>query len=211
MTTYYKYPRTYHLPFSPGTTNEDRILSSTEHLKNMMVVITEKLDGGNFSLYPDYIHARSINSRYHLSESIIREIHATIKNDIPYGYRICVENCYAKHSCFYDKLISFVYIISVWNDKNVCLSWDETKKWAELLGLEVVPELYVGIYDEEQIKRCWTGISKFGNEQEGYVGRNINAFHYDDFSENTFKYVRKGHVVSGEHWRKNWIPNKLKE
>ena len=42
-----KYPRTYHLPWSPGTTSDDRKLSGDwfENYKGKEIVITEKLDG----------------------------------------------------------------------------------------------------------------------------------------------------------------------
>ena len=41
----YKYPRTYHLPFSPGGTSDDKILLNDEHLNGIEVVVTEKTDG----------------------------------------------------------------------------------------------------------------------------------------------------------------------
>lgn len=42
-----KYNRTYHLPWSPGTTSDDRISKSVDSLLNYEIVITEKLDGEN--------------------------------------------------------------------------------------------------------------------------------------------------------------------
>ena len=37
-----KYPRTYHLPYSPGTTNDDKKLKVDlfDHFKNQDIVIT---------------------------------------------------------------------------------------------------------------------------------------------------------------------------
>ena len=40
-------------------------------------------------------------------------------------------------------------LFSVWNELNVCLSWDETEEWAQRLGLVTVPVLYRGIWDED--------------------------------------------------------------
>ena len=42
-----KYPRTYHLPYSPGATNDDKKLSGNwfENYKGREIVITAKLDG----------------------------------------------------------------------------------------------------------------------------------------------------------------------
>ena len=42
-----KYNRTYHLPWSPGSTNDDRISDSVNSLLGKEIVITEKLDGSN--------------------------------------------------------------------------------------------------------------------------------------------------------------------
>ena len=39
-----KYNRTYHLPWSPGATNDDRISSDVSPLIGIDIVITEKLE-----------------------------------------------------------------------------------------------------------------------------------------------------------------------
>lgn len=44
---YYKYPRTYHLPFSETITEDDKRLKDTKQFENMNVVITEKMKGEN--------------------------------------------------------------------------------------------------------------------------------------------------------------------
>ena len=73
-----------------------------------------------------------------------------------------------------------------------------------------MPELYVGPWDEEKVKSCWTGDSRFGPEGEGYVVRNAAAFPYDDFTKNVGKMVRKGHVQTSAHWMSESIrPNKI--
>ena len=57
-----KYPRTPHLPWSHGRAEDDIALDSIEHLERLGdVVITEKLDGENTTLYHDYLHARSVD------------------------------------------------------------------------------------------------------------------------------------------------------
>lgn len=40
--------------------------------------------------------------------------------------------------------------------------------------------------------------------REGIVTRNAGEYLVDDFPYNVFKYVRKGHVKTGEHWTRNW-------
>ena len=59
----YKYPRTPHLSFSPGVGGDDIKLDSNKIFANCQVVVTEKLDGENTTFYPNYIHARSLDSR----------------------------------------------------------------------------------------------------------------------------------------------------
>ncbi|MNY43443.1 hypothetical protein D3C86_1784030 [compost metagenome] len=39
---------------------------------------------------------------------------------------------------------------------------------------------------------------------EGIVTRNADRYTVDSFAQNVFKYVRKGHVKTNEHWTRNW-------
>ena len=58
-----KYPRTPHFPWSPGATDDDKILQDLSVFDKQPVVITEKMDGENTTIYADgYIHARSLDS-----------------------------------------------------------------------------------------------------------------------------------------------------
>jgi hypothetical protein len=57
-----KYPRTPHLPWSPGATSDDIYQGNTSYFENKVVVVTEKMDGENTSIYRDFVHARSIDS-----------------------------------------------------------------------------------------------------------------------------------------------------
>jgi hypothetical protein len=174
------------------------------------VVVTEKLDGENTTMYWDHIHARSLDSKHHPSRTVVKQLHGQIAHQIPQGWRLCGENMYAKHSIFYDALPSYFLLFSVWNDKNECLSWGETLEWAELLGVSAVPMLYIGNWDEDRVKACWTGVSHFGPEQEGYVVRIVDGFGYDDFSKNVAKYVRRGHVQTDQFWMTQpVVPNEL--
>ena len=149
----YKYPRTQHAPWSPGTSSDDRILKSVDHFIGKKVVITEKMDAENTSCYRDHLHARSLDSGHHPSRTVIKQLHAQFRHDLPIGWRVCGENMYATHSLHYDKLPSYFLVFSIWNEKNFCLPWDETKEWCELLGLHTVPELYVGIWK----RAMWQG------------------------------------------------------
>lgn len=209
-----KYPRSSHLPWSLGATDDDKTLASTTHFEGEEVVVTEKCDGENTTIYGDgYCHARSLDSRTHESQTWVRRLASTLIGNLPEGWRVCGENLYAQHSLGYDRLSSFFYVFAIYDESNRCLSWDETVEWATLLGLETVPVLYRGVWDETAVKACYTGKSALGNEGEGYVVRVTRAFSYEDFSRSLAKFVRANHVVEGSaHWRsKSIVPNKLAE
>ncbi len=195
---YIKYPRTWHLPWSPGATDDDRIIKNVNHFKDKEVVVTTKMDGENTTMYNDYIHARSLSNKKHWSKSWIKNFHGKISHDIPENMRFVVENMYAKHSILYEDLESYCYGISAW-DNLTCLSWNETVEWFGLFQIPTVPVLYKGIWDENKIKELYKPITN-GQECEGYVVRLSESFHYKDFSRSVAKFVREGHVTSNEHW-----------
>ncbi len=192
----YKYPRTPHLPWSPGATKDDVRCVSADIFSGEEVVITEKMDGENTTLYSDLSHARSVDSRHHPSRDWLKRLHAEIAHEIPVGWRICGENLYAQHSVVYDKLKSYFYGFAIWNDKNVCLSWSDTMEWFRLLGLCAPSVLYRGIWDEALVRSIDIDIKAV----EGYVVRLDDEFHYDLFNRCVAKWVRTGHVQTNKHW-----------
>lgn len=199
FTSYVKYPRTYHVPWSGNMTEDDRMLKDMKHFEGKHVIITEKMDGENTSMYTDYYHARSVNSDSHISQSWARNFHSQVCYDIPAGWRVCGENMFAKHSIEYTELETYFYGFSVWNDTNTCLSWKETKEWFELLGIKSVPVLYDGIYDERIAIKIAETLNT--NISEGYVIRIADSFSYKDFRNSVAKFVRKGHVQTVQHWK----------
>lgn len=202
----FKYPRTYHLPNSEGFTSDDKVLKSVEHFYGKEIVMTEKRDGENSTISRDYTHARSLDSVDHPSRHWLKGMWSTIRFDIPEGWRICGENLYAKHSVYYNNLTTYFEVFSIWNENNICLSFDETLEWCNLLNLTHVPVLYRGIFDEDFLKNYKINPEK----QEGYVIRLASEFKYEDFSKSVAKWVRKGHVQTESHWMYNKIePNKL--
>lgn len=208
---FYKYPRTWHCPWSPGGTRDDRILGSMDHFVGKQVVVTEKMDGENTTIYSNHIHARSINSAHHPSRNWVKALQGRLSHSIPEGWRICGENLFAKHSIEYADLVSFFYSFSIWNEENICLDWKSTVEWCELLEIEHVPVLYSGLYDEKAIKAAWRP-QMGGRDSEGYVIRLFDSFAYNDFEKSVAKYVRKDHVQSDSHWMfQEIVPNKLSE
>lgn len=210
MSDLYKYPRTPHLPWSDKSDRDDKCLGSVDHFTGVEVVVTEKLDGENTSMYPFHYHARSTESKHHPSRALLKQSHASLRQNIPEGWRVCGENVYATHSIHYSELTAYFYIIGIYNEDNFCLSWDETKEYASLLDLKVVPVLYEGVWDEAAIKSLWPRPSCFGGECEGYVVRTRKGFAYSEFGQHVAKYVRKNHVQTSEHWMSQQVvPNGL--
>lgn len=205
-----KYPRTFHLPWSEGKTSDDKVLSNIDHFKDQYVIVTEKMDGENTTLYNDTLHARSIDSRNHPSRNWLKLYHSKIAHNIPIGWRICGENLYAKHSIHYNELKSYFLVFSIWNAENICCDWNSTKEYAELLELQIVPVLWEGIFDIQLLMNLSASLNS--DNQEGYVIRLANEFKYENFNKSVAKFVRKNHVQSNKHWmHQTIIPNQLGE
>ena len=113
-------------------------------------------------------------------------------NEHLYGWRVCGENLYAKHSIAYSDLPSYFLTFSIWNGMT-CLSWDDTVEWCGMIGLHHVPVLYDGIYDEAKIKNL-------EHQGEGYTIRLAYSFSYASFRSSLVKYVRPNHVTTDVHW-----------
>lgn len=203
-----KYPRTYHLPWSQGISSDDKIIKSLDALESCEIVITEKMDGENTTLYTDYVHARSLDSQHHVSRDWVKRFQAEIGYLIPKGWRVCGENLFALHSIHYADLKSYFYGFSVWNDQNESLSWDETLEWFELLGIVPVRQLARGMFSLDLINETIAGLDP--THQEGVVIRTTGSIKYPDFSKLVCKWVRKNHVQTDEHWsQREVIPNLL--
>lgn len=201
MNTRFKYPRTPHLPWSQGVSDDDVRCIDTNMFQGKQVVVTEKMDGENTSLYCDYYHARSIDSRHHPSRDWIKRFHAEIAQDIPAGWRICGENLYARHSIAYDTLRSYFYGFSIWNEHNECLSWADSQVWFDMLGIEMPALLYQGKWDEPRIRSLLLNTEHV----EGYVVRLADAFAYSAFAHSVAKWVRADHVQTEQHWMKRIV------
>lgn len=216
-----KYGRTYHFPFSPGTTSDDRINHTYwEDIQRIETLVhTEKLDGENNCLNRYGVFARS-----HAAPTTspwtcqLRERWELLKRDLG-DIELFGENLYAVHSIEYKRLESYFFIFAV-RQQDTWLSWEEVKFYAGLFDFQVVPELAVQpvkALTQETLQRqiiLWAEEpSIFGSidtqlvqdcSREGVVSRNINEYPVSEFARNVFKYVRKGHVKTGEHWTRHW-------
>lgn len=209
-----KYNRTYHLPWSPGSTNDDRISKDVSSLIGCEIVITEKLDGENCGMTKDGVYARS-HATFTTSpwSREVRQIHSLIKHSLNDGVYLFGENMEGIHSIEYTDLTSYFYLFGV-KDGDEWLSFREVETYAYLLDLKTVPVLFKGtVYSEGELRLLVDGFvngkSMLGGEIEGVVVRKSGSFSNDDFSTSVMKWVRKGHVQTDEHWTRNWVKAKL--
>ncbi|MFB7782972.1 RNA ligase family protein [Streptomyces vinaceus] len=199
------YPRTPHLPWSPGAAADDVRAAGLAGLAGREVVVTEKLDGENTSLYPDGLHARSLDSGHHPSRAWVKGLQSRIGPGIPAGWRVCGENLYARHSLPYEDLDSWFYGFSVWDGEH-CLDWDRTVRFLHGLGVPTPRVLWRGVFDERALRRLRLDTSR----QEGYVVRTVAGFARADFGRCVAKWVRGGHVQTDTHWMyAQVVPNGL--
>lgn len=221
-----KYGRTYHFPFSPGTTSDDRInhdyWSDIQNIEEL--VITEKLDGENTCINQFGVFARSHAApTRHPWAGYLKQRWELIKNDLG-NIEIFGENLYAIHSIVYPKIEEHFYVFAI-REKNKWLSWEEVKFYASLLDFALVPEIktinkpideylfkneILDIIKNESFYGSLDSISNVNCTMEGVVVRNTNAYLVEYFKQNVFKYVRKGHVNTDQHWSRNWKRAKLK-
>jgi len=219
-----KYGRTYHYPFSPGTTSDDRINYDywLDVKKTDSIVHTEKLDGENNCLSRYGVFARS-----HAAPTVsawtkeIRQRWELLKNDLG-DIEIFGENLYAIHSIEYRKLEHHYFVFAV-RSGDKWLSWEEVKFYANLFDFPVVPQLDIIKPEDERSFReevlsfvqqpseldSFDILSQQPCTREGIVSRNAGEYSTEDFAHHVFKYVRKGHVKTDEHWTRNWRRAKL--
>lgn len=211
FTSRVKYPRTNHLLWSLGVNDDDRVMQDLSNFVGKRVIVTKKMDGENTTMYSDHIHARSIDSRGGVDRAWVKGFWSGIAHDIPEDWRICGENLWAEHSIHYTALPSYFLGFSVWNEINICLSWDDTLQYFDLLGITPVSMIYDGIWDEKKIRELEKSLN--WETDEGYVLRLADSFTYREFKDSIAKFVRAGHVQTTKHWRagRAFIPNELKK
>lgn len=210
-----KYNRTYHLPWSPGSTNDDRISSSVESLLGKDIIITEKLDGENCGMTDDGVYARS-HAAFTTSpwSREVRQLHKlSVEDELGEGVYLFGENMEGIHSIEYTNLTSYFYIFGI-RDNNIWIPWDKVEEYSYLLDIPTVPVLFRGVVNTEKelkdlVEKLVKEPSSLGGPREGIVVRNASLFHNDDFADNVMKWVRKGHVTTDIHWTRNWQKAKI--
>lgn len=207
-----KFPRMYHLPWSPGVSRDDKVLRDVGRFLHKPLVITEKLDGSNICFTRDQVFARSHSGTpTHPSFAQAKSYHASIKHKIGAGVSIFLENMFAVHSIRYNALTKSLFVIGVRDDNlGVWLGWSDTELIAHPLGLPTVPLLgraYVKspLEFQELTQSLGKDVSRFGPNREGVVVRWEDNFACDNFDIAVAKWVRKGHVTTDQHWRNRKI------
>ena len=205
-----KYPRTYHAPWSPEISRDDKILSSVKCFLDIPLIITEKLDGSNVAITKDECFARTHSGPpKHPSFDFFKAIHSSVKHNIPDDICIYGEYTFAKHSIFYDKLSSYLHIFAV-KQNDIWLTWNTVKQWSELLDINTVPVLdETTVTSSNKLQEITSAYmnqpSVYGPDREGLVVRSAESFHDHLFKDKVFKIVRKGHVQTTKHWKSEEI------
>jgi hypothetical protein len=202
-----KYPRSFHLPWSPGGTSDDKRLSDVSALIGAPIVITEKCDGSNLTYTRKSVFSRSHSGPpSHPSFDLAKATHATISHLISQGLSIFCEYCYAVHSIAYMALPSYSLVFGVRDDASgVWWDWDMVSAQASDLGLPTVPLIFRGeVQSEAELKSLTDHLARepsvLGGAREGVVVRVAGPFKDAEFSRSLGKWVRKGHVQTDEHW-----------
>ena len=210
-----KYPRTYHLPYSPGATKDDKKLQDGwfKHYKGREIVITEKLDGENIHMTSKDCYARSDGAptRSPWSRNIWDPNGGLYWDKQPLineDETIFGENLYGEHSIHYNKLTDYFHLFAV-NNGTYWYGWDLVKDFAMVLEIPYVPELWRGVVNTEKelqdiVEDLVKQPSVYGDTREGIVMRVTKYFKTDDFSKYVCKWVRPNHVQTDEHWTKHW-------
>lgn len=222
----YKYPRTFHLPWSECVHGDDKLIDTLAAFEGQDVVVMEKMDGENTSLYSDGMHARSIDSPGNFTRSWCQRLQATLAPDIPAGYVFNGENVGWRHSIHYQHLEGFFYLFAIWDDQGYRLSFDELNEWAQVLDIPLPRVLYRGVFDEKVLRQLARGITQHNerhargevteaDRMEGYVVSLTRRIHREDFAQSTAKFVIKDHLQPNkggqvEHWLKHTAPNALR-
>ncbi len=202
-----KYPRTCHLPQSPGGTRDDRRLSSLDSFRGRTLILSEKLDGSNVCLQADACYARSHGQApTHPSFDAFKAFHAQVQGRIGANVQLFGEWLYAKHSIHYTKLTNYFMLFGVRDTSKMrWASWAEVELWAEEIGVPTVPVLFrvePSVSLEAVIRKFGGGgESKMGGEREGFVIRWADEFDDADFERAVAKWVRKDHVSTPHHWK----------
>lgn len=222
MNSTQKYGRTYHYPFSPGTTSDDRVNHHYwQDIRQIPTLVhTEKLDGENNCLNRYGVFARS-----HATPTLspwtqhLRQRWQSIRHDLG-ELELFGENLYGVHSIEYRHLTHHYFVFAI-RYLDQWLSWEEVAFYAAFFDFPTVPVLemvpgpaalpeaafrqqVLSWVSQPSLFHSYDAAQNIPCTMEGLVSRNAAAFALADMPRNVFKYVRQGHVKTDEHWTRHW-------
>lgn len=128
------------------------------------------------------------------------------------------------HSIEYQHIEDYFYLFAV-RQGGYWLSWEEVQFYAALFDFPTVPQLDLSLNKNMSEQEYTRGLIEAASQDsqfiaydthtgkacsmEGIVSRDSQAFPVDDFMSHVFKYVRKNHVKTDIHWKRNWQRAKL--
>lgn len=208
-----KFPRTYHLPWSEGASNDDHMLSYDQfenHFFETEYVLTEKIDGQNIVFHNGEVYCRSPNSSFtrHPSINYAKTYCARLPH---FSGRLFFENVSYVHSIEYPKLPTKMFLIGGTDihladnnrgpgiDTETVWSIDRTIEFAKEYDLVHVPIIHKAKTDVLTLFYNLMG-KRIPIHTEGYVIRSSNSFDINQYRYNVAKFVRSNHVTTDEHW-----------
>lgn len=205
-----RFPSILHISWSESDSDHEDDFINERH----SVIVTEKMDGENFTLTRNFFHARSPDrSGSYLSDPVyswIKTLWGRIRYDIPENMRIIGEYVAVTHSLYYDSLPDYFLVFCIVDrirSYDYVLTWNRTVEICDLLELYTVPVLYTGRYNDSICQEIFkTHPSKYQPQgiKEGIVVKTDTNFEYtsQDVRLCMSKAVRKDHVQKSEkHWR----------
>ena len=210
-----KYPKTPFWPWSPSVGRDDDAYPDPGRFVGEALVVTEKLDGGNTLLHAGQVYGRSVAAP---SEdkwmAMVKKHHAwkvTEPDVFLYG-----EDIYGVHSIPYGPVPEneTFYAFALRNAEGVFASFADLEAFASQRKIPVVPVLFKGRFRSVSelrgfVERAHGEPSMLGGEREGVVLRLAREYPVREFTNNTCKSVRPGHVSTDEHWTRNWRPCRI--
>lgn len=203
-----KFHRTYHLPWSPGQTSDDKT-HTRKHIEQTflgrILTITEKLDGENQDSLRTGWHLRSESAT---AGGVLRsrsKAHwAKVKAQLEWDTHYFVEDISNVHSIEYSCREHLFFLLAVLHkDFKYWDTWEALVKAAALAQIPPVPLLAQRVFNSvAELKAVTTQLAQqpsvLGGVREGVVVRLDEPL--DAWTPHTAKWVRAGHVQTGHRW-----------
>jgi hypothetical protein len=223
----HKFPRTSHL-FGSRSTRDDRVLSEsqTKAVLAHALVVQEKIDGANvgISFEPNDAHELTLrvqnrghflgpgdHAQYGPLWPFVYERLELLKACLGETHILFGEWCYARHSCFYDKLPSYFLAFDLYDKSTKSFATQSVlASVCERVECERVPTLAEGVVlKSTKALDKLIGPSAFGPERAEGVYLRLED---KDKLVARYKWVRSDFIAGiQEHWQSRPLePNRLR-